>query len=115
MRLNGWMRIGIVLSIAWMVGATGYYWVQEQNRVGRYFVALSQERSACIGKNAERRSRNEPEVQCTSQQEVDDALSSGDPFYFKLLVPTFWLIVSWLGIGITYVAGKWILRGFRQT
>jgi hypothetical protein len=113
MRLGGWMRIGIVLSIAWMVGATAYFWIEEQNRVGRYFVTLSQSRDNCIGKNGERRYRNEPQEDCISQHAVNSALSSGVPFYFHLIVPTFYHVVAWIGIGITYVAVRWVRKGFQ--
>ena len=74
---NGWIRIGIVLSVLWMVGGTGYFWVKEANRNLRYAIALTNERSNCIGNNGTRRALGQPEAACTSEPAIAEAYSQG--------------------------------------
>jgi len=114
MRLNGWIRIGVVLSIAWMVGGTAHFWVEEQSRVRSYYLALSERMSDCVVGNTVRRSMREPEAKCITEQELRDARSSGHPIYFDVFVAAVWLAVAWVAIGIVYVAVRWIRKGFQQ-
>ena len=73
MRLNGWMRIAIVLSAVWLIGGTGYFWLREANRQSDLFAAYSKERYACIDLNADYRLKKRPELDCRSQAEVNSA------------------------------------------
>jgi hypothetical protein len=114
MRLNGWMRIGVVLSIVWMVGATGYYEYQHGKDDAAYWQAVLLGRSACIGDNAARRYEGKPEFSCDIY-DVDTALKRKTPFLVAVIAPAFWLIVAWIGIGLTYISVRWIRQGFSRS
>jgi hypothetical protein len=111
MRLNGWVRIGIILSIVWMVGGTGYYEAQNNREDQEYAQAVYNGRSTCIGENAQRQYRGEPKMSCDVYN-VDEAFKRRPPLWFAAIIPTFWLVVAWVLIGVTYVAVRWIRKGF---
>jgi hypothetical protein len=111
MRLNGWMRIAIVLSAVWWVGGSAYFWMKEIARQNDSFVALYMARSECIGLNGVRRAMQQPERTCLTEDAVNSAHAKND-LWLSLIPSTFWLIMAWVGIGITYVAVRWIRKGF---
>lgn len=111
MRLNGWMRLGVVLSAVWMVGYSGYLFNDEmakQRATSNYFY---NERSNCMAANVVRRAENKPEATCISQATVDSTYTSSFP-WFVVIVPTIYLVLAWIVIGIAYGAFRWIRNGF---
>ena len=112
MRLNGWMRIGIVLSILWFVGASGTVWMQETDRNQKYWRALGDAQSNCIGQNAARRLQRLDELPCATQEQLDQALHLSVPLSLPLSFAAFYLVLAWVLIGIAYVSVRWIKAGF---
>lgn len=70
MRLNGSMRLGIVMSAVWMVLTTTFLWLQDSKRVDGYAKALSIQQARCKLENVERRSSKQPEQACVSDQDI---------------------------------------------
>jgi len=112
-RLNGWLRIGIVLSALWMVGSSAYRFSQEMEVQRGYSNFMYNDRANCLGQNSLRRYNNQPEQVCTTKAAVDATYKQDVPWSMILIPPTFWLILAWLGIGIAYGAFRWIMRGFK--
>jgi hypothetical protein len=111
MSLNGWVRIGIVLSILWMVGGTFWFWQQQANQRMLFAKALGETRSNCIGTNGAHRMQGQPELTCPTQQEVDQAWTAELPFWWLTVIPLAVLVLAWVQIGIGYGVVRW--RGFR--
>lgn len=112
MRLNGWMRIGVVLSVLWMVGGSVYAFHDFTRSKREYSDAMYNWRSACIGENAKRRMNNQPEQTCVSLEEVKATFKYDVPWLAFVAIPFVVLILAWIVIGITYVSVRWIRKGF---
>jgi len=108
------MRIGIVLSILWVVGATGTVWMQATDQHQRYWRGMADARSNCIGENAARRMQRLDERPCMSQEDLDEILHYTVPLWMPLTFAGFYLALSWVLIGIAYVSIRWIKAGFKQ-
>jgi hypothetical protein len=107
------MRIGVVLSVLWMVGATGYHALDEARKHGEYANAMYNWRATCIGENAKRRFNNEPEQACATEEAVRAAYNYELPWLPILVLPTIYLVLAWVLIGITYGSARWIRNGFK--
>jgi hypothetical protein len=113
-RLNGWMRIGIILSVLWMLGATGYLWRTAEDDDLNVARALSNQRSSCIGDNAVLRMENKPELPCPSQEEVNEAFARGHTGLGHAMLTTgIALVLAWVVIGLVYMTTRWVMEGFR--
>jgi hypothetical protein len=108
------MRIGVVLSILWVVGASGTVWMQETDRNQRYWRGLADERSNCIGQNAARRMQRLDDLPCTTQEQLDKALHTSIPLWLPLSFAGFYLVLGWVLTGIAYVSIRWIKAGFAR-
>ena len=115
MRLNGWLRIAIVMSAVWMVGATGFNWEREARKDMETARTVSNERYRCIGENGERRYRGQPEQECYSEEFVNSFYGRKNDLWIAMIAPTFWLVLAWLAGGITWLSVWWIRRGFRPS
>lgn len=113
MRLNGWMRIGVILSVVWMVGNSGYRFSEEMATQRAYSDFMYNARVNCIGQNGLRQYNREPEQACVSQEAVNATYNQTVPWSMILFPPTFWLVLTWIGIGIAYGSIRWIMRGFK--
>ena len=68
MRFRGLVRIAIVLSGLWLIGATVYdRWVQTDLRTGAR-AEKAKAVVACLDYNTERRTRGESEQQCGTRR-----------------------------------------------
>lgn len=112
MRLNGWMRIIVVLSALWMVGGTVYFWIDEGRARNRFNMAMLGEWHRCDVENRERRYRNQPEVPCRTEREMESSLMGVPDFWRAAIIPCLFLVAAWLWLAITYGAVRWIKKGF---
>ena len=113
-RLNGWMRIGIILSVLWMLGGTAYLWHEAEDDSLSSARALAHQRSNCIGDNAVLRLEDKPELPCPSQEEVNEAFTRGHAgLGYSVLTTGIALLVAWAVVGLTYLTVQWIMKGFR--
>jgi len=106
-RLGMWMRLGIVLTALWIVGATLY---RGSERVVR------DSESAFFLKNiCEQRQALEPEIpRPDCEREFNDAqriASMGQPFQIAAIEASVWAGLFWITLGIFYLLGRWILAG----
>lgn len=114
MRLNGWLRIGIVLSVIWMIGAN-YYWIGESASDNMKFSnGLRASRSHCQIENSTRRyyNPNARQEECVTEEQITQAALTPLNFQFGLIYSIFYLVVAWLVIGVSYAAFRWIRKGF---
>ena len=112
MRLNGWMRIGVVLSVLWMVGGFAYLFIDYTRMKREYSDAMYNWRSECIGENAKLRMNNQPERTCVTQEEIVATFKYDVPWLAFVVIPFVLLILAWTVIGITYVSVRWVRKGF---
>jgi len=126
LRLNGWQRIGIVLSVIWFIGFAGYIWNSSvQNNLNFYsyqlescYTLLNLENDSLQYKKEEDREKqrtvnwtkyencqNKAKVNVDHQNET---LYHGIPLLFTIDFGTVlfgWLVV-WFGIGISRWKGR---------
>jgi hypothetical protein len=114
MRLNGWMRIGIVLSILWMTYGTFWFWQQQGEQKLQYVKALRDLQISCAGENDARRFQGRPELECPSKAEIDQAWAAPLHFWQATILPGLYLVLAWVLIGIGYVSVRWIRAGFKR-
>lgn len=107
------MRIGVVLSVLWMVGGTTYFYVDDMRHHGDIGASMYNHRQACFRENIENSLNKRPLQPCISDEEVAAAFKSKTPFWFFPIIPTFWLVTAWIVIGITYGSVRWIRNGFK--
>ena len=101
MRLNGWMRIGIVLSLIWMAVATAYWFnvdTMEISASNRETVARS---LVCT-------------VNCLTSGQLEVLYNRSASIPHAVLISGFLLAVAWALIGISYVSVRWIRAGFKR-
>lgn len=116
--MSGWQRLGVVISILWLLGAPAYFMVdanQSANRVSEmcYSTAFSKsgadletEKSRCLAQLAE--------LSMTPQKLLNLFFAANKDqitLWTFLLVPLagFWML-GWIVIGTC----RWISRGFRR-
>jgi len=124
--LNGWQRIGIVLSVIWFIGFAGYAWSHAVQSVvefyGRHldicYTILNMDTEAYIGNQEDRDKRQAANwtkfKKCQSEgsailNEMADNNYKGIPILLAVDFGTVlfgWLVV-WSGMGIT----RWIKKG----
>jgi hypothetical protein len=98
MRLNGWQRIGLALSVLWVLGSAGWLWYQE-NDLALY--QAGEEKRWCISIHA-------------------DLTACATPFdeYHRAAVKDFWEWIPYLAlipVVVAWVFGyvvAWIRAGF---
>jgi hypothetical protein len=103
---NGWVRIGIVLSVLWAVGFP-LWWVAEQadtlDRLRDFSLSL------CDSKPATERSACRDEA---IQSRI--ALGTGLDWGVVLAVDAAWLAFGWAVCASMYFVTRWVVRGFRR-
>lgn len=123
MRLGGWQRIGIVLSVIFMIGSLYHRGAQQERRISLYSEWAYQTKTDCIARA--RASVPPPpagfildtELQCISEYEegIKQNRASWGPvsmdwvYNQMAIVFAFW-IVGYLLIFLL----RWILRGFKK-
>ena len=112
MRLNGWMRIGVVLSVVWMAAGTAYWWNDESSRNIGLAKALDWSQNVCITNNVNARAKGQPEHQSVSGAQLQAAYQRQASIGIVAFIAAIWLVLGWLGIGLTYAAVRWIMKGF---
>jgi hypothetical protein len=114
MRLNGWIRIAIVVSAIWMVCGTGYFYWQEQQRLTQYASQFWKTHSDCSSRNAARHVNGQTEVPCDVTVDiVKSAYDRRPDIWLDVGQSAFILVVAWILGGVVYAAVWWIRRGFR--
>jgi uncharacterized membrane protein len=98
-RLNGWQRIGIVLSVVWALGAAAYVWQYKADanaRTEKFYATCLQQRDDCDAKR---------EALLSAQGRV----TREKLFWALAPVPLGWLIVY----GVVWLV-RWIRAGFKR-
>lgn len=111
MKLNGWIRIGVVLSALWMVGASAYYFSEDAKRRSDLALYMAKSRSDCLKDNYLSRLESRPERPCAKQEDADYLYDT--PWLAILVLPTIYLVLAWIVIGIAYGSIRWIWKGFK--
>jgi hypothetical protein len=102
MGIKGWTRIGIVLSVIWIVGA-GFHARGLQVEIATDLAGYA--RDDCYAK---KRSSND----CREAWDRAFVAHLGDG-WDRVAVSAFApVVLGWLGFCIVLVAGRWVLRGF---
>jgi hypothetical protein len=105
LRLNGWQRIGIVVSVIWFVGVWVYYYVQfEQSSQS---LMLMRGEQCYAGKETEQRDCLDKAItERHSRAEYRKEL----PLFLSLDFGT--VAFGWLSVWFGIVIMRWIRRGF---
>jgi hypothetical protein len=114
-RLNGWMRIGVVLSILWVGGYGAYLWNLESQRLEAIRSDRTDAAALCdLQTRMATVFKQKPEP-CQTQAELDREQEARAVFdYAGVIEPTLiWLIAGWAAILAVYGVVRWIMRGFR--
>lgn len=110
MRLNVWVRLGIVLSGLWMAVAPASWYLFE---VGKWNDLAEFIRSSCVtaarSDPAEVRARSEPA--CWSQYRFDLEHPPEGIYQDMLIACAITAAVAWLIIVITVILARWVLAG----
>ena len=108
MKLNGWIRIGIVLSVLWVVAISGY-------ALCEYFRHQPQHSTFIVWK-AEKTGEDYATVINTTGAYADLVPLRGSlrisPFLAFLFIP---LAIAWTSSFVVVYTILWIIRGFRTT
>lgn len=115
MRLNGWMRIAIVASIAWMVGATIYEGEKEMASLYALRASVMKTQADCVVRSYQQDAGKRPQETCQTSEQAFEQQMSLQPRSIQWLAfrPAIWLFFAWLLGGIALLAIWWIRRGFR--
>lgn len=100
MKLSGWIRLGIVVSIFWALMISG--WAAYESYVGAPFGEFVFVNFAPQGAPID-----------TDKGRVTPVTSSINTGLFLkiLLIP---LIATWIIIAVTVLAARWVITGFRR-
>ncbi len=129
-RFNGWQRIGIVLSIMWLVGFTAHMWNVEAKRATNFYgyewkmcaiIAENELKSLLSGRYEEDWVKQSAQIDAEAKKCRDSAeayfnKSINDRIYKSIpiwLAESFGIIVlGWLVAWFLVGIAKWIRRGF---
>lgn len=105
MRLNGWLGIGAVASVLWLVGHSAYLWKHEVDVRSYHAEAL---------KGSVRSCELHAQLQgCSFLSTAGEILSEPISPKLFLLPPLAWLVASWIALGLAYAGYRRIRQGFR--
>ena len=101
-RLNGWQRIGIVLSVLWAIAAGAYVWQGSRNLSYVYWRTYYH----CVF------TPGNDENSCQAAKEQAETVPSK---YVSLLLPVALaaIPVAWLLVYIVVWTVRWVRRGFQ--
>jgi hypothetical protein len=116
-RLNGWQRIGVVLSVAWIIG--GWLW----------FLHLETEAAVAPSANYMRmcgeiyqngdpadQHRYERNEKCMEKAKAIPFLHTDEENMISAAIQTFVLLgLAWLLVYILVWIGRWVRTGFKQS
>jgi hypothetical protein len=110
-RLNGWQRIGIVLSVVWAIGAAVY----EINVINdRYYAAFGAAFRPVLNRCEDDPSKNGVNCAEVAGRAARAAVPTESSWNIAIAalapIPFFWLIAYAL-VGL----GRWITRGFKPS
>ena len=104
MRLGGWKRLGIVLSVVWAIGAFIY---TRENQIDAADELFQMKSKLCFEEHGA------PISRCFERYSLQDAMkdtaSWADVAFFAIAPP----LVGWLVLFLTVQAVGWIRNGFR--
>jgi hypothetical protein len=101
MRFSAW--ISVALSVLWMIGGTGYFWLKDGQEGLQFATDLYFRRSSCLSENAMLRYQKKPEFPCVSGETVTAAFGNTTPnLAYGLLISSVVLVAAWIVLGLTY-------------
>jgi hypothetical protein len=122
-KLNGWQRIGIVLSIVWFIGFAAFVWVSERQRIGDFYERQLGLCKAILDMDNENVAANDPRwtVNWADYDKCND--HARELFYSShedtrkrvpmlLAVDLGMIALGWLAVWLAVVVVRWIRRGF---
>ena len=122
-KLNGWQRIGIVLSIVWFIGFAAFIWSYSVGRTGDFYGHQLDLCKAILDMNNEDVAASDPRwainwanyEKCNDQaRELFYSLSDENRRGIPLLLGVDLGIIAfgWLVVWLAVVVVRWIRRGF---
>jgi hypothetical protein len=102
MKLNGWKRIGIILSVVWILVAYGVTFTHAQNEDIRWHVTLAQNCEA-------RHHGSDPE--CDRILYTDNRLQEHETAALVAFVP---VPIAWGFVYVVLFLTQWVKRGFES-
>jgi hypothetical protein len=117
-RLNGWQRIGVILSLLWVIVVGGssvleYFQLVHHNA---YFVEMTRPESAPSSEDREKPERREPLPE--GFRRYSDALQATEP-HVRLdrvvAAIVFPLGAAWILAYLLVIGARWVAAGFRKS
>lgn len=110
MRLGGWQRLGIILSVVWLVVVPVQGWWTTLNAERRVSRAAQKQYDECI--------KIRPHQPCLDEQmrrlNALPPLSGTTWLFWYALVGFGPVLLGWLTGPILIGLGRWVLRGFQK-
>jgi hypothetical protein len=115
-RLSGWIRIAIVLSVIWTIGGTAYVFWEEQQREDTHHRMVLGVSNDCLKRNFDRIDRGvRPLEVCPGADEIATTVASARPSLFpKVLFPALALIPLWILGGLLFLTVRWTVQWVRK-
>lgn len=109
-RLNGWQRIGVVLSILWAIGAAIY---NRNNQVHIAQTVLHHNLTGCLDDHRLGIMRDGCNEKAVSAYELMLQISAGNvaDILFYSLAP---VAIGWIAIYLVIRIFRWVRAGFRR-
>ena len=106
-RLNGWQRIGIVLSLLWAVGAWSYFEIAASRAAEKAYASYY---ALCP---RERMARNLDATPCLEQAKDLSHTTFDERSARAWALALYPILIAWVLVYIVVWATRWIRRGFR--
>jgi hypothetical protein len=110
MRLNGWQRIGVVVSLAWAIGA-GLY--QRNSDITKANDTASLSHRICLEAESARNDPNRDPAACDGKYLEAYKLWMDGSWANVAFVAVAPIPLGWLGVYALIRIRRWILDGFR--
>jgi hypothetical protein len=105
MRLGGWQRLGIVVSVIWIAGAA---WSQHQTDLDEAMSAAASAKGRCLATNP-----NDP-AKCDAVADVIRELAMSDDKSSVALLAFGVPAMAWPTVYVVAAVARWVRVGFRR-
>jgi hypothetical protein len=113
MRLSGWKRIGIVVSVVWMLVGSIWFWSQMTEQAASFATIAVKACQLKNGFSSSNRAEDCLQVYNKSyDQMLDPAAKALTPIGAGAVYAFVVLVVAWLALWIVLVVVRWVRAGF---